>query len=217
MLDVRSGLEFFQSIGASFLVVKSGEPGSELRRLEQEISECRLCRLHQGRLNTVPGEGAAAPGIMFIGEGPGETEDRFGRPFIGNAGQLLDRLIERLGYSRESVFIGNIVKCRPPNNREPAPDEVAACLPYLARQIEILRPRVIVCLGKTALVHLLGVDQPISKARGRVFHYREIPVVPTFHPSYILHKKDPEEVKKTKWQVWNDMQVVLELLRTEAE
>jgi len=214
MVEVRACLDFFQSIGASFLVLKPGEAGSEIRALQQEIKNCRLCRLHSTRLNPVPGEGTSRPPIMFVGEGPGETEDRFGRPFIGNAGQLLDRLIERMGFSRKSVFIGNIVKCRPPNNREPALDEVAACLPFLLRQIDILKPRVIVCLGRTAFMHLTASDLSISKARGRVFDFRGIKVVPTYHPAYILHKKSAEEVKKTKWEVWNDMQVVLELLKS---
>jgi DNA polymerase len=151
-----------------------------------------------------------------VGEGPGETEDQFGRPFIGHAGQLLSKIIEKMGYDRESVYITNVVKCRPPQNREPLADEVAACKPFLLRQIEVLRPRVIVCLGRVAVTHLLGREEGITRLRGQVFQFGEIPVVPTFHPSYILHQKEKEAVSKAKWQVWEDMQVVLGLLGKQA-
>jgi DNA polymerase len=161
----------------------------------------------------VPGEGSVEPDIIFIGEGPGETEDNFGRPFVGKAGQLLDKLIDRMGYSRESVFIGNIVKCRPPGNRDPLPDEVSACKPYIERQIDILKPKVIVCLGKVALNNLLGQNYSIMKERGKLFYFKNIPVIPTYHPAYILRQTTAESTSKAKWDTWNDMQKALEIVK----
>jgi len=216
MEELRSWMEFFGEMGAGFTILPPGPKKSgrkeELERLVKEINDCRGCPLHATRRNPVPGEGPDRPEVMFVGEGPGETEDQFGRPFIGNAGQLLSRVIEKMGYSREQVYITNVVKCRPPNNREPLPDEVAACKPYLMRQIEILAPKVIVCLGRVAVSHLLGGSEGITRLRGKVLRLGEIPVVPTFHPSYILHQRDKQAVSKAKWQVWEDMQVVLKLL-----
>jgi DNA polymerase len=162
--------------------------------------------------NYVPGEGAIEPDVMFIGEGPGETEDQFGRPFVGKAGQLLDKIIEKMGYSREQVFIGNIVKCRPPANRDPQKNEVEACLPYLIRQIEVIKPRIIVCLGRVALMHLLGQTSSISSERGKLFYFKGIPVIPTYHPAYILRQNTQESIAKAKWETWRDMEKVLELL-----
>ncbi|HEB75740.1 MAG TPA: uracil-DNA glycosylase, partial [Nitrospirae bacterium] len=144
--------------------------------------------------------------LMFVGEAPGEQEDLQGRPFVGKAGELLTRLIEKMGFGRDGVYIANTVKCRPPGNRNPLDDEIAACMPFLERQIEIIGPRVIMTLGSVATRALLGDVGSISKARGKTFRYRGIPVVPTFHPSYLL--RNP----KSKWLTWNDAQAVLRLL-----
>ncbi|MCK5222722.1 MAG: uracil-DNA glycosylase, partial [Candidatus Aminicenantes bacterium] len=173
------------------------------------------CPLHKTKTNYVPGEGNLSPEIMFIGEGPGETEDKFGRPFIGKAGQLLEKIIEKMGYSRELVFIGNIVKCRPPNNRDPQKDEVEACLPFLEAQIRILNPKVIVCLGRVALNNLLNTNHPISKVSWKLFSYMDIPVIPTYHPAFILHKRDREDISRVKWETWSDMEKVMTIVRGE--
>lgn len=205
-------LGFFHEIGAEFLEWERKNPRSELDALNREIYSCRKCALHESKTKYVPGEGSVSPDIVFIGEGPGETEDRFGRPFIGKAGQLLDKIIERMGYHRESVFIGNIVKCRPPGNRDPLREEVDACLPFLKRQIAILQPKVIVCLGKVAMNNLLDADYSITRSRGKLFEFEGIPVIPTFHPSYVLHQRSREKISKAKWDIWTDMEKVLSLL-----
>lgn len=209
-------LKFYQEIGVDFLKVKPDDPAFLINEINREIRQCSRCALHKTKKNYVPGEGCPKPDIFFIGEGPGDTEDRFGRPFIGKAGQLLDRIIVRMGYSRQSVFIGNIVKCRPPNNRNPLKEEVDACLPFLERQIFILKPRVLVCLGKVALDNLLGKPFPISRVRGQKFDYKGIPVVATFHPSFILHQKTKGEISSAKWKVWEDMQKVLEIIKNDS-
>ncbi len=187
-----------------------------LKAIINEISTCVKCALHRTRNHVVPGEGASNPKIMFIGEGPGEQEDRQGRPFVGDAGNLLDRIIEKMGFKRESVYIANIVKCRPPKNRTPHEAEAKACIPFLKRQVELLKPMVIVCLGKTATNFLLEADYAISRVRGKNFDYQGIPVIPTFHPSFILHQRSKEATSKAKWDVWNDMQKVLELLKSRS-
>jgi len=210
-------LKFYKEIGADFVVRRSPAPEAEIRELTRKILSCTKCILHETKTNYVPGEGHISPEILFIGEGPGETEDKFGRPFIGKAGQLLEKIIEKMGYSRETVFIGNIVKCRPPNNRDPQKEEVDACIPFLEEQIKILRPKVIVCLGKVALNNLLNTNHAISKVRGKLFHYMGIPVIPTYHPAFILHKKEREEISRVKWETWNDMKKVLALVNGEAD
>lgn len=213
MTDISNILKFYKEIGADFVERRNPEPTSELRELTRRILACKKCPLHKTKTNYVPGEGTISPEIMFIGEGPGETEDKFGRPFIGKAGQLLEKIIDKMGYSRETVFIGNIVKCRPPNNRDPQKDEVEACLPFLKDQIKILDPKVIVCLGKVALNNLLNTNYPISKVRGQLFKFMDIPVIPTYHPAFILHKKDRDEVSRVKWETWSDMEKVLAIVK----
>jgi DNA polymerase len=216
MEELREILKFYQEIGASFLEVKMPAvkpPSLDLEKLHQQILNCTRCPLYRTKKNYVVGEGSRSPDIMFVGEGPGESEDEMGRPFVGRAGQLLDRIIHKMGYSRESVFIGNIVKCRPPANRDPQKEEVDACLPYLQRQIEMLKPKVLVCLGRVALNNLLGGDYAITRVRGQRFFYENIPVIPTFHPSYILHQRSREGISKAKWDVWNDMEKVLGILK----
>ncbi len=209
-------LRFYEALGFERLALDVPEPPSggggsrdkaeALRRLMAEIGDCRRCRLSEGRTKLVFGEGDPGARLMFVGEAPGEQEDLQGRPFVGKAGELLTRLIEKMGFGRDGVYIANTVKCRPPGNRNPLDDEIAACMPFLERQIEIIGPRVIMTLGSVATRALLGDVGSISKARGKTFRYRGIPVVPTFHPSYLL--RNP----KSKWLTWNDAQAVLRLL-----
>jgi DNA polymerase len=178
-------------------------------RLQQldanEVKGCTRCRLHATRTNTVFGEGDADAQIFFIGEGPGENEDLSGRPFVGKAGQLLDKMIGGMGLRRDQVMIANIVKCRPPGNRVPAPDEVATCTPYLVRQLEIVRPKVIVTLGRPAASYMLDTKLPMGKLRGQWQSWRGIKLMPTFHPSYVL-RTYTDEVRKA---VWSDLKKVL--------
>lgn len=196
-----------------------GDPGAEeevaadpvsegdLPALATAASDCRKCRLAAGRTNVVFGIGDPAAQIMFIGEGPGADEDRLGEPFVGRAGQLLNSMIRAMGLRREDVYIANVVKCRPPRNRDPQPDEVAACLPYLARQIELINPAVLVTLGRVAASHLLGTKTPISSYRGRWQRWQERDVMPTFHPAYLL--RSPSQKPKA----WADLKSVLLRLR----
>jgi DNA polymerase len=172
--------------------------------LETMALACTKCReLARTRTQVVFGVGNRQAEIMFIGEAPGADEDEQGEPFVGRAGQLLTKIIEAMGLTREEVYIANILKCRPPNNRPPLPDEAANCLPYLLRQIELVRPQAIVALGATAVRGLLGVESSISKVRGNWYLFHEVPLMPTFHPAYLL--RNPS----AKREVWQDMQAVL--------
>ncbi len=181
-----------------------------LAEIREEMGDCRRCKLWRTRKNLVFGEGSPTAALMFVGEGPGAEEDLQGRPFVGAAGQLLNRLLSRMGLSREEVYIANVVKSRPPGNREPEADEIAACLPFLQKQIEAIRPRVIVALGRVAAQALLGTNTPLTRLRGTWQKYRDIPVMPTFHPSYLL--RFPKERHKT----WEDMQQVMKRLADHA-
>ena len=172
---------------------------------ESEVRGCTKCRLCEQRTHTVFGEGDPDAKIFFIGEGPGETEDRTGRPFVGRAGELLTKMIAGMGLKREQVFIANIVKCRPPNNREPAPDEVATCTPYLERQIEIVRPKVIITLGRPAAQYMLQTKNSMGRLRGNWQSWRGIKLMPTFHPAYILRN----DTRETKAMVWSDLKAVM--------
>lgn len=169
---------------------------------------CKLCAL--GRSQIVFGVGHAKARLMFVGEAPGEEEDKRGEPFVGRAGQLLTKIIEAIGLSREQVYIANVIKCRPPENRNPDPDEVAACEPYLFRQIDVIRPAVIVPLGKFAAQCLLKTTDPITRLRGRRFDYRGTTLIPTFHPAYLL--RNPS----AKREVWEDMKLVRAILQGDA-
>lgn len=147
-----------------------------------------------------------------MGEAPGATEDATGRPFVGRAGELLTRIIKAMGFSRKEVFIGNILKCRPPGNRTPTEEEQRTCFPYLERQIEIIRPEVLIALGRVAAVNLTGKKSSLSSLRGKVHHFKEIPVIVTYHPSYLLQRGEPKELKK---MVWADMKLALKVLNGE--
>ena len=172
---------------------------------ENEVRGCAKCRLCETRTHTVFGEGDVDAQIFFIGEGPGETEDQTGRPFVGRAGELLNKMIGGMGVAREQVYIANIVKCRPPGNRVPAPDEVATCTPYLERQLEIIRPRVIVTLGLPATQYMLQTKLSMGRLRGQWQNWRGIKLMPTYHPAYVLRNPTPQ----TRGAVWSDLKLVL--------
>ena len=175
--------------------------------LTEEITRCQKCRLCAGRTYPVPGEGNPHARLMFIGEGPGRDEDQTGRPFVGRAGQLLDKMIGAIGLSREEVFIANVVKCRPPQNRATEADEVAACMPYLRAQVGLIRPQVIVLLGSSALGAILGPDHRITRERGAWIERKGVWFMPTFHPAALLR----DESKKRP--VWEDLKKVRDKLQ----
>jgi DNA polymerase len=177
-----------------------------IARLQKEVASCTRCKLHSGRTHTVFGEGPLGAELMFVGEGPGADEDATGRPFVGRAGQLLTKIIEAMGRKREDVYIANVVKCRPPGNRTPEPDEIGSCLPYLQEQIRQINPRVICALGAPATKTLLGITTPMGQARGKIYRLGHIRVVPTYHPAYLL--RNPADKRK----VWEDVQLVNRLL-----
>jgi uracil-DNA glycosylase len=180
-----------------------------LKLLREEIGDCKRCKLSAKRKNIVFGEGNPDARLMFIGEAPGAEEDLQGRPFVGDAGMVLTRLINKMGFRREDVYIANIVKCRPPLNRDPEPDEAETCRGFVERQIEIIRPEVIMSLGRVATMNLTGdMKLKITAVRGKLFSYKGIPVMPTFHPAYLI--RNP----KDKWLTWNDAQKVMEKLGT---
>jgi len=209
---LRQHLELERSFGIDTFERKtsSGERRNEkekkdvienktLEELRQEVKQCVKCPLHRGRTQTVFGEGSFHAKLLFIGEAPGMEEDLQGRPFVGQAGKLLTKIIEAMGLTREEVYIANVIKCRPPGNRSPLPEEVHSCTPYLARQIELIRPRLICTLGKYATLVLVRKEEPISVLRGNFYDYQGIPVMPTFHPAYLL--RNPSAKKS----VWEDM------------
>ncbi len=184
------------------------EPAEGLRQIREELGECTRCRLHEGRHRLVFGEGRADAAVAFVGEGPGAEEDRTGRPFVGRAGELLTRMIEAVGWKREDVYICNVIKCRPPGNRDPQVDEVATCRPFLEKQLLTIRPRVIVTLGKSASSTLLGRNVAITKVRGVWQEWNGIPLMPTFHPAYLLRNY----TRATRQAVWDDLRAVLRYL-----
>ncbi len=176
-------------------------------QLRQQVSGCMKCPLHQGRTQTVFGSGNENADWMVIGEAPGADEDRQGEPFVGRAGQLLTSMLQAIGLDRQQVYIANILKCRPPNNRDPAPDEVASCEGYLRQQIAMVRPKIILAVGRVAAQNLLKIDTPIGKMRGQRYEYAElhIPVIVTYHPAYLL--RSPREKRKA----WVDLQAAMQL------
>ncbi len=179
-----------------------------LSTLAAEVAACTRCGLHAGRTNTVPGQGNPQPEILFVGEAPGKDEDEQGLAFVGRAGQLLTKMIEAMGFAREDVFIANINKCRPPDNRKPTREEMDTCLPYLKRQIAVLKPKVIIAMGATAVEGLVTLPEgeTISKVRGQWLQFEGIPLMPTYHPAYLL--RNPA----MKRPVWDDLKTVLGFL-----
>ncbi|HEU4401910.1 MAG TPA: uracil-DNA glycosylase [Candidatus Polarisedimenticolia bacterium] len=186
------------------------DAATALRLIREEIGDCTRCRLSERRTNVVFGVGDPNARLVFIGEGPGVDEDRKGEPFVGRAGQLLTKIIESMGLRREAVYIANVVKCRPPENRTPHPDEIATCSPFLFRQVAAIGPRVIVCLGTPAAQTVLGTRATITHLRGSFREVNGIQVMPTFHPAYLL--RNPAAKK----EVWDDMKKVMALLKTEG-
>ena len=232
--DIKGILEFYQALGFDTLpisfeavrrvyreekndsrvVASSVIPGvtklkeAALKALREEIGDCKRCKLSPGRKNIVFGAGSPDARLMFIGEGPGREEDLQARPFVGDAGMLLTRLIEKMGFRREDVYIANIVKCRPPMNRDPERDEIEICRGYIEKQIEIINPQVIISLGRISSQTLIGnTALKMTSTRGRFFDYNGTPLMPTFHPAYLL--RNP----KDKWLTWSDAQKVLEKLQ----
>ncbi|MGB9894083.1 MAG: uracil-DNA glycosylase, partial [Candidatus Saccharicenans sp.] len=209
---LKTQLEFYQEIGVEFLLSpaepekpsqkpsqglielsslpeSASEDPAEWEALIKKILSCRFCPLYKTRTQAVPGEGNRKAKLMFVGEAPGRDEDLQGRPFVGRAGQLLTKIIQAMGFSRDEVYIANVIKCRPPENRTPKPDEIKACSPYLLKQIELIRPKVIVALGKVAAEFLLQTSKSMSEIRGSFGEFQGIPVMPTFHPSYLVRNE----------------------------
>ncbi len=180
--------------------------GADWDTLESEVSGCTRCGLCAGRTQTVFGTGDRAARLMVVGEAPGAEEDRQGEPFVGRAGQLLNSMLRAVGLERGQVYIANVLKCRPPNNRDPAPEEAAQCLPYLHRQIGLVAPRVILCVGRIAAQRLLGSEEPLGRMRGRVHELGGTPVVVTYHPAYLL--RAPGEKRKS----WEDLKLAMSVL-----
>lgn len=189
--------------GAAPALADKGCGSEGLLAIRVDLGECTRCKLHGGRTRLVFGVGNPAAELMFVGEGPGADEDREGEPFVGRAGQLLTKMIEAMGFARSEVYIANVVKCRPPGNRDPEPDEIEACEPFLKAQIAAIRPRVVVALGRFAVQTLLRDTTPISRQRGRWREYEGVKLMPTFHPAYLL--RNPAEKKPA----WEDLQAVM--------
>jgi uracil-DNA glycosylase len=217
--EVENQLRFYREIGLedighsgrnTKLVPIIEARDSSLEAIRQDIGDCQRCKLCEHRNKIVFGEGNPRARLMFVGEGPGADEDASGRPFVGRAGQLLDKIIEAIGMKREEVYIANVVKCRPPKNRDPEPDEVATCEPFLLRQIAFIQPEVVVTLGLPAFQCLVKTKEPISRARGRWRDWNGMKLMPTFHPAYLL--RSPEK----KREVWEDMKKVRDYLNSQA-
>lgn len=229
--QLKAHLEFFEELGIDGVRLESewrsrrepsepiepvepnepNEPKIALRVIRDELGvDCSRCKLHRlGRTQVVFGVGSPEADLMFVGEAPGADEDIQGEPFVGRAGQLLTKIIEAIGLTRDDVYIANVIKCRPPGNRNPEPDEVEQCEPFLFRQIDTVKPKVIVALGKFAAQCLLRSNDPITRIRGREFKYRDAILIPTYHPAYLLR------TPSAKREVWEDMKKVRALLRGE--
>jgi uracil-DNA glycosylase family 4 len=233
--NIKSILEFYKALGFEMLPIKFlslvnsqqslvktndqcpmtsdwssklSNKEAALKALRKDIGDCKRCRLSKERKNIVFGEGNPDARLMFVGEAPGREEDSQGRPFVGEAGMLLTRLIEKMGFKREDVYIANIIKCRPPMNRDPGKDEIESCMGFVEKQIEIIKPVVLISLGRISAQTLMGnTGLKMTTIRGNFFDYKGISLMPTFHPAYLL--RNP----KDKWLTWNDAQKVLERLK----
>lgn len=210
--DLKRSLLYQQGLGLQGLpkgeeIVTKTKAHKTLEQIREELGECTRCKLCEGRTHIVFGVGDPHAKLMFVGEGPGRDEDLQGEPFVGRAGQLLTKIIEAMGMKRSDVYIANIIKCRPPENRAPLPDEAATCIPFLHQQIEAIQPKVIVCLGSVAFQYLLETEQKISAMRGQWQEFKGIKVMPTYHPAFLLRNPD------AKKPVWEDMKKVRDLLQ----
>jgi len=191
-------------------VVSPGDRPGALNAIQEDIGDCKRCALHKGRHTIVFADGDPGARLMFVGEGPGADEDAQGLPFVGRAGQLLNNMISAMGLKREEVYIANVVKCRPPNNRTPEPEEANTCMQFLWRQIDVVRPLVLVALGATAATYLLGQRQPLAGLRGRIHAVRGASLIVTYHPAYLL--RDPRQKK----EAWADLQIAMKELGLRA-
>jgi DNA polymerase len=191
-------------------VVPAEDRAAALQMIRDEIGDCTRCALHKGRNSVVFADGSPTARLMFVGEGPGADEDAQGLPFVGRAGQLLNNMISAMGLKREEVYIANVVKCRPPGNRTPEPEEANTCSPFLFRQIDVVRPQVLVALGATAATYLLGARQPLAGLRGRVHAFRGRSLIVTYHPAFLL--RDPRQKK----EAWADLQIAMKELGLKA-
>jgi len=216
---IKTHVLYLQDLGIDFFPQEqtgrgSGKAGSELlEELFNSMRDCRRCSLFNGRKNMVFGQGNPDTDLMFIGEGPGEEEDLQGLPFVGRSGQLLDKIITAMNLDRTKIYIANIVKCRPPGNRNPSEEEIEKCLPFLEKQISIIRPKVICVLGAVAFNVLAGKKLPITKNRGKWYEYKGIKMMPTFHPSYLLRNY----TRETRAAVWDDMKEIMKYLKINNE
>jgi uracil-DNA glycosylase family 4 len=213
MNDLKSYLEYLKGMGITSLPssgTKSEEPRPpqilSLEEIQKELGDCKRCKLYRTRRTIVFGEGNEKATLMFIGEGPGYDEDVQGRPFVGRAGQLLTKIIQSINIQREEVYIANIIKCRPPQNRNPEPDEIQSCNPFLMKQIRAIQPKIICALGTFSAQTLLKTDAKISALRGKFYDFEGIKVIPTYHPAFLL--RNPERKK----EVWEDMKKIAEWL-----
>ncbi|OGP72519.1 MAG: hypothetical protein A2W09_07020 [Deltaproteobacteria bacterium RBG_16_50_11] len=201
--SLHSYLEYLRGIGVEVLPLPEKKGAHTLEEIRAELGDCRRCKLHRGRRTIVFGEGNPKATLMIIGEGPGSDEDVQGRPFVGKAGQLLTKIIQSIHLQREDVYITNIVKCRPPQNRNPEPDEIQSCNPFLLQQINSIQPRIICTLGTFASQTLLNTSVKITELRGKSYDQRGIRVFPTYHPAYLLRNPD------RKREVWEDMKQIM--------
>jgi len=206
----RQYLQYQIHVGLTEVLLPAAGPdrqlSSPLEAVREELGDCTRCRLHRSKTTIVFGEGDPRARIMFVGEGPGADEDGAGRPFVGRAGQLLTKMIRAMGMDRSEVYITNVVKCRPPENRDPKDDEIACCMPFLEAQIRAVHPEVVVTLGRIAASALLKTTDPLNRIRGQ-FHSRgDIPVMPSYHPSFLL-RQEPD--RRPKAEAWADLKMVL--------
>ena len=211
--DLKTYLEYLKGMGIVSLPasgMKADEPGQStmitLEDVRKELGDCKRCKLHRGRKTIVFGEGNEKATLMLIGEGPGYDEDVQGRPFVGKAGQLLTKILQSINLPREEVYIANIIKCRPSQNRNPEPDEIQSCHPFLMKQIRVIQPKIICALGTFSAQTLLKTETKITALRGKLFDLEGIKVIPTYHPAFLLRNPDK------KREVWEDMKKIVELL-----
>ena len=209
--SLRQQLSYQAIMGLEWLPLElrpiSQVPPESLDEITAELGECTRCILHSSRIHIVFGEGNPSARVVLVGEGPGREEDRVARPFVGPAGKLLDQMIAAMGWRRQEVYICNVIKCRPPRNRDPLPDEIELCGPFLRRQLRAIRPQAILAVGSFAAQFLLSSQQPISRLRNQIYQFEGIPVVPTYHPAYLL--RNPLQ----KRQAWKDVQLLLSLIQ----
>lgn len=205
--DLIGYLQYLKENGISFLPSSKKRKALSLEEVRRELGDCKRCKLHLSRKTIVFGEGYEDAKLMLIGEGPGYDEDVQGRPFVGKAGQLLTRILQSVQIERKEVYITNIVKCRPPGNRTPEPDEIESCFPFLLKQIQIIQPKIICALGSVSAQTLLQTDAKITSLRGKSFEFSGIKVFPTYHPAFLL--RNPEKKK----EVWEDIQKIARALR----